>query len=71
MVHFYSFIICLRLRHEYSMTFLPIFGNLRKMDALDCGMISFMNEKSKFLDSLMDKDVGLSPVAFHFFSSFF
>ena len=41
----YSFIICLGLRHEYSMTFLQIFGNLRKMGALDCGMISFMNEK--------------------------
>ena len=53
------------------MTFLPIFGNLRKMGALDCGMISFMNEKIKILDSLMDKDVGSSPVAFHFFSSFF
>ena len=24
-------------------------------------------KKSKFLDSLMDKDVGSSPVAFHFF----
>ena len=47
MGHFHSFIICLRLRHEYSMTFLPILGNLRKMGALDCGMISFMNEKIK------------------------
>ena len=56
----------------YSMTFLPIFGNLRKMCALDF----YEWIKSQFLDSLMDKrlplhsnDVGLSPVAFHFFSS--
>ena len=31
--------------YGYSMTFLPIFGNLRKMGASECGMISFMNEK--------------------------
>ena len=38
------------------MTFLPIFGNLRKMCALDCGTNNFMREKkSQFLDSLMDK----------------
>ena len=37
------------------MTFLPMFGDLRKMCALDCGTITFMNEiKSQFLDSLMD-----------------
>ena len=44
---FIPFINCLWLRHEYSMTFLPIFGNLCKMGALDCGMIYFMNEKIK------------------------
>ena len=52
------FIICLHCpeTYAYSMTFLPIFGNLRKMCALDCGTITFLNEKkSQFLDSLMDK----------------
>ena len=38
------------------MTFRQIFGNLCKMCALDCGTITFMNEKKiQFLDSLMDK----------------
>ena len=37
------------------MTFLPIFENLHKMRALDCGTITFMNEKIQFLDSLMYK----------------
>ena len=40
--------------YAYSMTFLPIFGNLRKMCALDCGTITFMDEKSQLHDSLMD-----------------
>ena len=31
-----------------------MFGNLRKMCALDCGTITFMNEKSLFPDNLMD-----------------
>ena len=59
------------------MTFLPLFGNLRKMCTSDCGTITFMNENSQFLDSLTDKklslhskDVGSSPVAFHFFLLF-
>ena len=37
------------------MTFLPIFGNLRKVCALDCGKITLSNEKIQFVDSLMDK----------------
>ena len=38
------------------MTFLPIFGNVRKMCAFDCVTITFMNEKKiQFLHSLMDK----------------
>ena len=38
------------------MTFLPIFGNFRKMCALDCGTFTFKNEKKiQFLDSLMVK----------------
>ena len=38
------------------MTFLPIFGNLRKMCALDYGTVTFKNKKIiQFLDSLMDK----------------
>ena len=42
------------------MTFLPIFGNLRKICALDCGIITFMNGKSQFLDSLMDKKLSFA-----------
>ena len=42
-----NIIICLHWpeTYAYSMTFLPIFGNLRKMCALDCGTITFMNGK--------------------------
>ena len=53
------------------MTFLPIFVNLRKMYALDCGTISFMNKtihNSSIAGCLLSsKDVDSSPVAFHFF----
>ena len=57
------------------MTFLPIFGNLRKMCALDCGTITFVNEINhnssiaKWIRGcpLQPKVVGSSPVAFHFF----
>ena len=42
-----SCIICLHYpeTYAYSMTFLPIFGNLPLMCALDCGTITFMSEK--------------------------
>ena len=38
-------IVCLHWpeTYKYSMTFLPIFGNLRKIYALDCGEITFIN----------------------------
>ena len=70
--------IQLRHNYEYSMTFLPIFGNIRKMCALDCGTITFMNEnQSQFLDSLMDKRLSFAlkrcvfeSSSISFFSSF-
>ena len=41
-------IVCLHLpeTYEYSMTFLPIFGNLRKMRPFDWGTISFYEWKN-------------------------
>ena len=53
------------------MNFLPIFGDLRKTCALDCGTITFMNEKTttQFLDSLMDKRLSFALKRWGFESS--
>ena len=51
------------------MSFIPIFSNLRKMCALDCGTITFVNKKkAQFLDSLMDKRLSFGLNIFYLYT---